>query len=651
LKYLLSIIFLINVIFLYSQKDHYSDSLKNILKKEISDSLRASIYIDLTEHFNDEKDWLPYNEKALSLANKKLKTTKGAEQRYYYLIKAHATGNLGYYYDYLGQKEKTIKYYFESLELYDKAGSKEGKATIYSNLGVIFTNQGDYKEAEDYLKKALILKKQYDPKNVAKNYINLGVLYENEKDTTLAMEYYQKALVSAKKIDAHDDIATSLNNIGSFYYHNNQYEKAIPFLSKAVDECYLADDEPGAAWIMANLGNAYLNLKRLDSAGFFLLKAKEISDRSEYLELKQNIAEKLYEYYAVQDDYKKALEQYKFAVELGDKINDIASQKEGIRQKMTYDHQKEKERIQLIRKEEQKREAQRTIFILIALVLIFIIAIVMYSRFKTARKQKLVIEGQKKIVEEKNKEITDSINYAKYLQSAILPERLTFFNGLSDGFLFYRPKDLVAGDFYWKHENEEFIYFAVADCTGHGVPGALVSVVCYNALEKSIQEKSDIDTSFLLDRTREIVIKQFETEEREVKDGMDIAVIQINKNTNELTFSGAHNSCWINREGEWITLKGDRQPIGKYEYATPFESQSINCKSGDWIYLFSDGITDQFGGEQGKKLRNKGLQQFLESFTNETGKQRENSFDSFFNNWKGNLDQIDDVCVMGIKLI
>jgi serine phosphatase RsbU (regulator of sigma subunit) len=344
------------------------------------------------------------------------------------------------------------------------------------------------------------------------------------------------------------------------------------------------------------------------------------------------------------------LNYYQKAVELKEEIYSISSQKNALKQKMAYDHQVEKDKLQLTRKAEKKSENQRTFFILIALGLILIIALVLYSRFKTARKQKNIIEAQKFIVEEKNKEITDSINYAKYLQSAILPEKQNLFADLKDGFLLYQPKDIVAGDFYWKHKFGDFIYFAVADCTGHGVPGALVSVVCFNALEKAIHEKPGLEPSVLLERVREIVINQFETEETEVKDGMDIALIRIDVKKHELLFSGANNPCWIRVKNEWKMLKGDRQPIGKFDYAKPFEKQKTKYESGDWVYLFTDGLIDQFGGLNGKKLKNKGLQEILVQLDNLSGTERQMRLNQLFIDWKNNLDQIDDVCLIGIEL-
>lgn len=649
MKKLLVIFFSLVQVFLFGQKDFYIDSLESLLNGEISDSLRASVYIDLAEYINEEKVWMDYNGEAMKLADKGLLTSKGELKKYYYLIKAHATGNLGYYYDFHGKKQKSFEHYFRALELYDKAGAFDGKAAIYSNLGVMYTNQGDFEEAEDYLFKALKLKKKHAPEDVAKNYINLGVLYDHKKDSLKALDYYHKGFDAASEIGDHEDMATALNNIGSYYYQFGKYEIAIPYLAKAVSECYLSEDEIGAAWIMSNLGNAYVNAGKLDSADYFLQKAKEISLNYDYPDLKHTVAEKLFNLYQVRGEYKNALDQYIYATRLGDSINNISAQKEAIRQKLNYDYGMEKAKIQLQREEERKRARQRTIFISTALILILITAIVMYSRFKLTKRQKKVIEGQKLLVEEKNKEITDSINYAKYLQGAILPDKQLLFKGFDDGFLIYLPKDIVAGDFYWCHESPNYRYIAVADCTGHGVPGAMVSVVCANALEKAVHEEES-EPGALLNRVRELVIAQFSGEDQDVKDGMDLALLRISLHSREIEFAGANNPCWLRRGEEWEIFKGDRQPVGKYDHSSEFNSTRIEGKAGDWIYLFTDGIVDQFGGKEGKKLRSHGLQLFLSQLNGIDGYAKEKALITFVSEWRRGLDQIDDICLLGIKL-
>jgi serine phosphatase RsbU (regulator of sigma subunit) len=275
------------------------------------------------------------------------------------------------------------------------------------------------------------------------------------------------------------------------------------------------------------------------------------------------------------------------------------------------------------------------------------------------QKQNKIIEEQKHVVEEKNKEITDSINYAKRIQEAILPSRKSLNDNLKNGFVLYKPKDIVAGDFYWLETvnsiNPNIIYFAAADCTGHGVPGALVSVVCSNAISKALLEEGITETGKILDRTRELVIEKFSKSEENVKDGMDISLCRLDISTKKLQWSGANNPIWLirkNGEGvhELFETKADKQPIGNYADIRPFTTHDIELKEGDSIYVFTDGFQDQFGGEKGKKFKASKLKELLLSVQNEKMDDQKLLIDDTFEKWRGNLEQNDDVCLIGVKL-
>lgn len=258
------------------------------------------------------------------------------------------------------------------------------------------------------------------------------------------------------------------------------------------------------------------------------------------------------------------------------------------------------------------------------------------------------LEKSKKEIEEKNNEIVDSINYAKRIQTAILPPHSMIKEHLPNSFVLYKPKDIVAGDFYWLEHLEEKVFFAAADCTGHGVPGAMVSVICNNGLNRSVREYQLNDPAKILDKTREIVIKEFEKSEEEVKDGMDIALCSLQGN--KLEYAGAHNPIWIIRNEEIIEIKANKQPIGKFDYQEPYTTHAIDLQEGDTFYIFSDGYVDQFGGEKGKKFKSLNFKRLLISIQNEPMEKQKELIDQAFENWKGDLEQIDDVCVIGVRV-
>lgn len=253
-------------------------------------------------------------------------------------------------------------------------------------------------------------------------------------------------------------------------------------------------------------------------------------------------------------------------------------------------------------------------------------------------------------LEAKNKEILDSINYAKRLQDAILPQQAFINKCLPQSFVLYQPKDIVAGDFYWLEEIDDVIYFGVGDCTGHGVPGALVSVVCSNALSKAIIEEKLCHPGAILDRCREIIIDRFGRTSSEVKDGMDISLCAYDLNSKKLEWAGANNGLWLRDENQIIQIKPDKQPVGNHPNQKPFTNHEVDLKSGQTLYLFTDGYSDQFGGANGKKFKPKNLRKLiLENGNKSLSEQRKVLKDVFFK-WKGDLEQIDDVCILGVRL-
>jgi len=258
------------------------------------------------------------------------------------------------------------------------------------------------------------------------------------------------------------------------------------------------------------------------------------------------------------------------------------------------------------------------------------------------------IQKQKATIEEAHKEITDSIRYAKRIQNAILPSRKVIQEYLKNSFILYKPKDVVAGDFYWIEPTENRIIFAAADCTGHGVPGAILSVICNGGLNRSVREFGLTEPGKILDKTRALVIQEFEKSEEEVKDGMDIALCCLEGN--KLQYAGAYNPLWIIRNGKVLETKANKQPIGKFDKQTPYTTHSFELEKGDTIYIFSDGYVDQFGGKRGKKFKAKAFRALLLSIQDKPMREQRALIDEAFEAWRGNLEQIDDVCVIGVKI-
>jgi len=255
-------------------------------------------------------------------------------------------------------------------------------------------------------------------------------------------------------------------------------------------------------------------------------------------------------------------------------------------------------------------------------------------------------------VEENNKEITDSITYAKRIQTAILPSLEFIGSHLNDSFVLYQPKDIVAGDFYWAETISDTFLIAAADCTGHGVPGAMMSVVCSNALNRSVKEFGLSEPGEILDKTRELLIDSFSKSGEVIQDGMDVSLLSIASTPNQtvLKWAGANNPLWYIDEDGFQEIKADKQPIGESHHKKPFTTHLPNVKTGGMVYLITDGYPDQFGGPKGKKFKHKQLEELLRSVYAQPLEQQHQVLLDRLNDWKGDLEQVDDICVIGIRI-
>jgi serine phosphatase RsbU (regulator of sigma subunit)/CHASE3 domain sensor protein len=286
-------------------------------------------------------------------------------------------------------------------------------------------------------------------------------------------------------------------------------------------------------------------------------------------------------------------------------------------------------------------------FCLLVFVLLAFAAYTIFTYVRRNNAYKKALKAAKDETEHKNKEITDSIHYAQRIQNAILPDDGRFTDCLPKSFVIYEPKDIVAGDFYWMVKQGNTILLAAADCTGHGVPGAMVSVVCHNALNRSVREFGLIEPAKILEKTRELVIETLE--EGEVSDGMDIALCSIDTLTKEVQYAGANNSLYIVKNKVLQEIKADKQPVGRFSNYRPFTNHIVDIAEGDRIFLFTDGLADQFGGPKGKKFKYKPFKSLLERTSQNTLNIQKEEVMTSFEIWKGSLEQVDDVCIIGVE--
>jgi serine phosphatase RsbU (regulator of sigma subunit) len=359
-------------------------------------------------------------------------------------------------------------------------------------------------------------------------------------------------------------------------------------------------------------------------------------------------------------DYRQAYVYHKQYTKIRDKIYNAENASQLAEIQTKYETEQKKKELLLSKTELEKQNGIAKFFIFgFVLLLIFIFFVLKSYKTKVLNtriilEQKLAIEEKNRLVENQHKDIKDSIKYAERIQGAILPPTNFWNSILPNSFVLYQPKDVLSGDFYWVAETEDLKFVAAADCTGHGVPGALISIVNYNLLNKAVLEKHITTPGAILDAVNIWLTESLHqtAENSPVKDGMDICLISINKNTNEVLFSGANNPLFVYSDNKLHEYKGDKFPVGSFldETKLNFKTIAIEVQKGDILYLFSDGYADQFGGEQGKKFKLSKLRSEFKVNHKKPINQQRDLFYKTFKEWKGDLEQVDDVLIIGVEI-
>jgi serine phosphatase RsbU (regulator of sigma subunit) len=532
--------------------------------------------------------------------------------------------------------------------------------------------------------------KTNDTRSLIQTYMLLGILNEKLHRYKRAQEYYFLSVKCAEKTKNYRMLASAYENVANVYAQKSKLDTANTYILKSIYYRKLTSDFYGLSSAYFNLSLNYFNQSKLREAERFGMKALSLSREIKHTELLPYCYENLAEIQLANKSFKSSsiyldssiyfarLLRDNVILEMAYKIRSIvdtlnSNYKLGLRDYITYkmytdsimikensqklieaelktDFEKRKEILRL--KSESEIQIQKLIRnVLLFIVLIALIfAVILYNQRNKIAIQKQEVEEQKNIIADKSREVLDSIEYAKKIQQAILPSDRAMKSLLPKIFCLYIPKDIVAGDFYWLEKRDQYIYIASCDCTGHGVPGAMVSVVCNNALNRSLNEFHEIDTNKILDRTRSLVLENFSKSESAVLDGMDISLARIDTSSNELMWSGAYSPLWIVRNGELTIITGDKQPIGNFENYVPFTSHTIKLESNDSIYLFSDGYCDQFGGPNDKKFSKARLKPLIEECYKLTPSDQYKLLYNTHLNWRGNQTQIDDITIIGFSI-
>lgn len=590
---------------------------------------------------------------------------------------ATTLNNLATIYEDQANVPKSLEYYKRSLAIREEIGDKSGIASTLNNLAYTYAELKEFEMSLDYFEKSLAMSREFgEERSVGLALNNIGAIYEKTGRFKEALKYHLESLELRLKINDLRGVAMSYNNLGIVNHGLKNYDDALEFYQKSLAIYEDNNAKKGVGSVLTNMAKTYLeqgNFKEAEKCvNESLAIAKELGFPPDIME-----SAKIFSITSKQKgNWKKAMEMYELFIEMKDSLGNEDNRKLAIKQNLQYEYEKKTIADSIVTAEEKRvtdaqimtqkaqldQEAIKRNVLYGGLGALLLFGLFMYNRVKITQRQKSIIEDQKKevesqkeiaefqkeLVEERNKQITDSIIYAKRIQKAILPPDTRVQEYLKDYFILYKPKDIVAGDFYWMEKKQNILLFAAADCTGHGVPGAMVSVVCNNGLNRSVREYGIVDPGKVLDKTRDIVIEEFSKSEENVVDGMDISLCAIENNV--LKWAGANNPLWIIRNEELIEIAPDKQPIGKYAFPEPFTTHEMEIQKDDIIYIFTDGLQDQFGGEKSKKYKAKRFKNLLLSIVKEPLQHQQKIIDEAFEDWRGDLEQIDDVCIIGVKI-
>ncbi len=696
------------------------DSLSNLLQNSKEDTSRVNYYTNLCAEFRlvgETDQCLEFASKALALSAK-LKFPKGiaasygkiglfySDQgdyskalEYYYkaltifeeleiLSQIAATnGNMGIAYHSKGDIPRAMEFYFKALKINEAIGNKKNIAANTGNIGAIYSMQGDYKKALEYHFKALKIKEEIGNKNgIASTLGNIGNDYSEMNDDAKAKEYYLMALALGEELGNKNIIGINLGNLGNIYKELQDYEKALGYYFRALKINEELNDKSLIANNYGNIGSSYLGQKKYIEAEKYLSKGLSLSKAIGTLELTKKLEQSISDLYFKKGEYKNAYEHHQQFLIVKDSLFNIEKYEDATRKEMNYEYEKKETSVKA---EKEKQEAlaaveikkQRIILwsVVLGLILVIVVTVFIFRSLRISikqkriiEKQKILVEEQKHIVEEKHKEISDSINYAERIQRALLASKDILDQNLNRNsinandpsyFILFKPKDVVSGDFYWaskivSSQGVENFIIATADSTGHGVPGAIMSILNIACLKEAVGKGISAPDE-LLNETRRLIIENLKNDGSAEggKDGMDASLLCLDFSSLQeegkviMQCASANNPVWIISGDQLNEIKPNRMPVGKHDKdQIPFNLQTITLQKGDLVYTLTDGFSDQFGGKGGKKFKYKPLQELLLSISHEPMELQKQKLDTTFEAWKGNLEQVDDVCIIGFRI-
>lgn len=575
---------------------------------------------------------------------------------------ANAYMFLGTYYSAHAESAKALDYNLKALNLNEELGNKMGMVKVYRTLGTVYYGIHGFDNALKYYMEGLKLAEEINAKTeLAGLMSNIGIIYHSKQDYGKAMEYYLKAVKVAEENKDNKSRSYVYNSMGKLFFdigkkdeHPRDFDKAISYYKQSFDLKKEMGDKKGMANTLGNIGDVYIERGQTDDAIKCYREGQALAEESNYREWLETGYNNMSDLYIQKGDFRNALDYYKKYILVKNTIDSLSNTKEMESLQDKFDDERREKEITLLQKDNELKESKlgrQKLTIWFAsggLLIVIIFALFIFRSFKEKQKINLVIE-------EKNKSITDSIMYARRIQTAILPSEDQLSRSFPDHFILYRPKDIVSGDFYFFAEINNRIIIAVADCTGHGVPGAFMSMIGNSLLNQIIKEKRIVTPAEILNQLHLGVgnaLNQNKGSDATTRDGMDIALCSIDKVNGTLEYAGANRSLYFINSNGMNEVAADKSAIGglQSEEIKKFTNHSLDYVHGDIIYLSTDGYADQFGGPEGKKFRTKRFREMLFNISGKNIPEQHVEMESTISSWMGDNEQLDDILVIGVKL-
>jgi len=589
---------------------------------------------------------------------------------------ARTLTNLGSVYRLYGNYELAINQHLEAMGLYEGLQNYEGIAWSALNIARLFKMMQDYEKSIEYVNQSLNIYKKTEGEQEISTGVTLCLkelanVYYEMGNLIIAADYSEKVLERNKTTNNRLGIANSYSTLGKIYFDEENYKESEKFLIQAKELKDSLNDNTETASILRYLGNIYLKQGQT-------VKAKINLNNSLVFAKNHNLKEDIKEAYLALSflheklsDPQKALFYYKLYAELKDSLD---SQKTS-ELELQYEFNKEQLQKDLENRAKLQKQKIFTWVFVGGFLFMIVFAFVIFKSYQRKKRTNIILTQQKNEIEEQRNEIeaqrdfvteqrdkishqntiiTDSIEYAKRIQTALFPQQKFMEKALGEHFVFMKAKNIVSGDFYWMAEKDNKIVITVADCTGHGVPGAFMSMLGIAFLNEIVNKSEDLTPGNILDQLRENIIESLHQEYglRGSKDGMDMALCIIDKKTMEMQYAGAYNSVLIVREKAIQELKADKMPIGIHavKVEKSFSNHLFKLEKDDMVYLFSDGYVDQFGGEEGTKFKQKQFKELLTEISEKPTNKQQKTIEKTIVDWQGDQSQLDDMMIMGIRI-